>query len=250
MNGGEVQGRDQKEGPQGECGLGAEKDCPRRCGEVFSMVTHEMRTPLTAILGFAEYLLEHETGPEVRNELLALVVKQCERLEYLIDNLLGLQRLLAGTGLQDPGQVPLPILLQEVAECFRTPAARHTIEVEAEPGLPPVFGEAASIRHAVENLLGNAIKFSPSGSRIVLGARSAGTHALVWVRDEGPGIPPDEQEKIFEQFYRAGKGPSPAGTGLGLALVRQIAHAHGGRAWVESFPGEGSTFFLSLPFAR
>jgi signal transduction histidine kinase len=101
----------------------------------------------------------------------------------------------------------------------------------------------------LSNLLDNAVKYSPDGSMIVLGARADGDHALLWVRDEGPGIPVDKQEKIFEQFYRLEESRRAPGTGLGLALVREIVHAHGGRVWVESAPRQGSTFYLSLPFA-
>jgi signal transduction histidine kinase len=99
------------------------------------------------------------------------------------------------------------------------------------------------------NLFDNALKYSPTGSMIVLGAQADGDRVLLWVRDEGPGIPSDKQEKIFEQFYRLEESRRAAGTGLGLALVREIAHAHGGRVWVESAHRQGSTFYLSLPFA-
>lgn len=224
-------------------------DFPGLCDRVFSMVSHEMRTPLTAILGMAEYLLEKEPGPDLRHEFLSIIIKQGERLKDLIENLLSLQRLLAGFGLENPGPVVLSALLQKVAEGFRTPLLRHTIQVDCDAGLSSVYGEAGKIQHAVENLLGNAVKYSPAGSRIVLGARAEGDRALVWVKDEGPGIPAEEQDKIFEYCYRVGGRKSPAGTGLGLTLVREIAQAHGGRVWVESVPGEGSTFFLSLPLA-
>jgi PAS domain S-box-containing protein len=216
--------------------------------EVFSVVSHEMRTPLTAILGFAEYLLENKAVAE-QSELLQLIVKEGERMWHLIDNLLSLQRLMAGLGLEDPAPLFLPSLLQEMAESFHTPLVRQRIEIDCAADLPPVLGDAGSIQQAVRNLLGNAIKYSPTSSRIVLGARADGDRALLWVRDEGAGIPADQQEKIFERFYRVGGGKGIPGTGLGLTLVREIAQAHGGRAWVEGAPGQGSTFYMTLPFA-
>ena len=170
-------------------------------------------------------------------------------MSHLIDNLLSLKRLLAGYGLENPVVLSLPSLLREVEESFRTPLPRQSIEIDCPETLRPVIGEAVSIHQALKNLLGNAIKYSPVDTTIVVGAQADDDCALLWVRDEGPGIPADQQERIFERFYRVTGRKGPAGTGLGLALVREIVHAHGGRVWVESAPGAGSTFYLSLPFA-
>lgn len=217
--------------------------------EAFSAVSHEMRTPLTAVLGFAQFLQENPTSPEQQRNYLGLIVREGERLKRLIDNLLGLQRLRAGFGLVNPAPVLLYPLLHGVAEHFRIPLVPQRIEIDCPLDVPPVLGETIRIQDAVSNLLDNAVKYSPAGSTIVLGAKADGDRALLWVRDEGPGIPADKQEKIFERFYRLGESRRPAGTGLGLALVREIALAHGGRVWVESVPQQGSTFYLSLPFA-
>jgi signal transduction histidine kinase len=217
--------------------------------EVFSMVSHEMRTPLTAILGFSEYLMENDAALEQRVEFLHLIVRESERLGVLIDNLLGLQRLRAGFGLEDPVPVQLHPLLREVAESFRTPLCRRRIDIDCDDGIPSAFGDSGKIELAMKNLVGNAVKYSPADGTIVLGARAEVGHVLLWVRDEGPGIAADQQEKIFERFYRASGCKGSAGTGLGLALVREVAQAHGGRSWVESMPGQGSTFYLSLPCA-
>lgn len=217
--------------------------------EAFSAVSHEMRTPLTAVLGFAEFLREYETSPEKRREYLGLIVKEGKRLKRLIDNLLGLQRLRAGFGLSNSAPVlPYP-LLHEVAEHFRPPLVSQRIEIDCIPDIPPILGEAVRIREAMTNLVDNAVKYSPPESTIFLGARAEGDRALLWVRDEGPGIPEDKQKRIFERFYRLDEKSRPAGTGIGLTLVQEIAHAHGGSAWVESRPGTGSTFHLSLPLA-
>jgi hypothetical protein len=136
-----------------------------------------------------------------------------------------------------------------VTEHFRTLFVPQRIEIDCASDVPPVLGETVRLQEAVTHLLDNAVKFSPTGGLIVLGVKADGDRALLWVRDEGPGIPADEQEKIFERFYRLEESRRPPGTGLGLALVREIAHAHGGQAWVDSAPGKGSSFYLSLPFA-
>ncbi|MEJ2698305.1 MAG: ATP-binding protein, partial [Desulfuromonadales bacterium] len=217
--------------------------------EVFSVVSHQLRTPLTAILGFAEYLIENETAKEEQHEFLNLIVSESEQLQDLIDNLLSLQRLQAGFGLENLEPVPISSLFRELVDAFRSPLIRRRFKIECPPDLPAVFGDELKLQQAVRNLLENALKYSPEGSRIDLGARVQGFEVLLWVRDKGPGIPPDKQERVFERFYRGGEGKGPAGTGLGLALVREIVQAHGGRVWVESIPGEGSTFFLALPVA-
>jgi PAS domain S-box-containing protein len=217
--------------------------------EAFSAVSHEMRTPLTAVLGFAQFMKENPTSPEQQREYLGLIEKEGQRLKRLIDNMLGLQRLRAGFGLMNPAPVQLYPLLHEVAGRFWNPLVPQRIEIDCVPDIFPVLGEAVRLQEALTNLLDNAVKYSPAGSMVVLGAQADGDRALLWVRDEGPGIPMEKREKIFEQFYRLEESRRAAGTGLGLALVREIAHAHGGRVWVESAPRQGSTFYLSLPLA-
>jgi PAS domain S-box-containing protein len=217
--------------------------------EAFSAVSHEMRTPLTAVLGFAQFLQENPTSPEQQREYLGRIEKEGQRLKRLIDNLLGLQRLRAGFGLVNPAPVLLYPLLHEVTEHFRTLFVPQRIEIDCTPDVPAVLGETVRLQEAVTHLLDNAVKYSPTGGMIVLGVKADDDRALLWVRDEGPGIPADQQEKIFERFYRLEESRWPPGTGLGLALVREIALAHGGRVWVDSVPRQGSTFYLSLPFA-
>jgi signal transduction histidine kinase len=206
-----------------------------------------MRTPLTSVLGFAQYLQDHATTETQQQEYLGLIVKEGERLKRLIDNLLSLQRLRAGFGLVDPGPVLLYPLLYEVAERYRPILTRQRIELDCLPELPRVQGEALKLHEVLSNLVDNAIKYAPPESRIVLGARADGKRVLLWVEDQGPGIPADQQEKIFERFYRMAGPGKIAGTGLGLALVKEIVQAHNGRVWVESEAGRGSTFYLSLP---
>jgi hypothetical protein len=216
--------------------------------EAFSAVSHEMRTPLTAVLGFAQFMEENATSPEQQRKYLGLIVREGERLKRLIDNLLSLQRLRAGFGLVSPAPVWIYPLMYEVAEHYRTPLVSQRVEIDCLLDLPPVLGESVRLQEAVTNLLDNAVKYSPPESTIVLGGETDGDRVLLWVRNQGSSIPAEEQEKIFGRFYRLQGHNRPAGTGLGLALVREIAHAHGGRVWVDSDPG-ATTFFLSLPLA-
>lgn len=217
--------------------------------EAFSAVSHEMRSPLTAVLGFAQYMQENATSPEQQQEYLGLVLREGERLKRLIDNLLSLQRLRAGFGLVNPGPVwPYPLLF-EVAGHYRQPVVQQHIRIDCPPDVPPVLGESLKLQEALCNLLDNAVKYAPVESQVVIGARSEERTALLWVQDQGPGVPKAERERIFERFYRLEKVERPPGTGLGLALVREIALAHGGQVWVENAPEQGSIFYLSLPLA-
>jgi len=217
--------------------------------EAFSAVSHEMRTPLTAVIGFTQYLLENPTSVERQREYLQLIEKESERLKRLIDNLLSLQRLRAGFGLNNPEPVlPYPLFL-ELAEQYRTPLLKQQIDIDCSADFPPVWADSGKLREALSNLLDNAIKYSPEGGTIRLGANLDGDAANLWVKDQGRGIPEEEQKMIFKRFYRLETRNGPPGTGLGLALVKEIAQAHGGRVTVQSRPGEGTTFLLQLPLA-
>ena len=217
--------------------------------EAFSAVSHEMRTPLTAIIGFTQYLLENPISVERQREYLQMIDKESERLKRLIDNLLSLQRLRAGFGLNNPAPVsPYPLLL-ELAEQYRTPLVKQHIEIDCSIDFPPVWADSDKLREALSNLLDNAIKYSPTAGTIILGANRDGNAANLWVRDQGSGIPEQEQKKIFKRFYRLETRNGPPGTGLGLALVKEIAQAHGGRVTVQSRSGEATTFLLQIPLA-
>jgi len=217
--------------------------------EAFSAVSHEMRTPLTAIIGFTQYLLENRVSIELQSEYLQLIDKESERLKRLIDNLLSLQRLRAGFGLSNPGPVLPYLLFLELVEQYRTPLVKQHIEIDCSADFPPVRADSDKLREALSNLLDNAIKYSPAAGTISVGANLDGDAANLWVRDRGGGIPEEEQKKIFERFYRLETRNGPPGTGLGLALVKEIAQAHGGWVKVLSRPGEATTFILHIPLA-
>lgn len=224
------------------------KEMERIKDEMVSAVSHEMRTPLTAMLGYTEFMLEHEVTPEQQKEFLRTVYHETERLNELIGNFLDLQRLRMRPESIAMNPLSVEALISNAAALFGA-SLKHRLAVSFPPGLPGVLGNEGQLHQVLVNLISNAVKYSPEGSPITLGARREGEKVVIWVRDEGIGIPPDLHELIFERFYRVDNTDRRlvGGAGLGLALVREIAAAHGGRVWVESTVGKGSTFFVELP---
>ncbi len=220
--------------------------------EMLSAVSHEMRTPLTAIIGFVEFMLENPVEPEQQTEYQQIIYKEALRLKNLIDNLLSLQRLRAGFGVLKRQAVAVKPLLHEVAGVFIPTSPNHRIVISCPDDLPCLCGDEEQLHQALENLVANAIKYSPEGGTVTMGARSEEDRLVLWVKDQGMGIPEQAQEQIFERFYRIDNsdGRRVGGTGLGLPLVKEIVKAHKGDAWVSSAPGEGSTFFLRIPIMK
>ena len=216
--------------------------------EMVSAVSHEMRTPLTAMLGYIEYILENDVPPDLQREYLCTVFNETERLNELIGNFLDLQRLKIRPELFPITLMPVAPLVREALDFFGAHPLKHHILVEPVPDLPRIRGNSGQLHQVLVNLISNAIKYSPEGSTITIGAAQAGEDIVLRVRDEGMGVPPDMREKIFERFFRIDNSDRRmvGGTGLGLALVREIVAAHGGSVWVES-PGKGSVFCVQLP---
>lgn len=218
--------------------------------EVLSAVSHEMRTPLTAILGYTEYMRNYDLDPQLQNQYLDIVRQQGERLRELIENHLNLQQLRAGFGVGQVRPVEIRSLLHGVVGTFPEHVDNLHISVRDFDRLRPVHADESLLHRALENLLSNAIKYSPAGSRVTLGVSCEDEQFVtLYVRDEGIGIPHEIQGKIFDRYFRLcpSEMATVNGTGLGLALVSEIVKAHQGRLWVESAPGKGSTFFISLP---
>jgi hypothetical protein len=145
--------------------------------------------------------------------------------------------------------IRLPPLLKEAATLFGTASPTHRFTLDIPGNLPPVRGDVTQLQQMLACLISNAVKYSPAGGEIVLGGRFDEGGVTVWVKDEGVGIPPAALEKIFDRFYRVDNTDRRlfGGTGLGLALVREIVDLHGGKVWVESALGKGSTFYVFLP---
>ncbi len=215
-------------------------------------VSHEIKTPLTVIRGAVETLLDDpDAPPEVTKRFLEKSVAQCERLSSLLTDLLALSRIESEEGAVERVAVDLRKPVRECVSRLSTEGEKSGITVEVDvPELPVVVsGDEEALRQLTDNLVLNAIKYTSEGGRVWVRVRTEGSEAILEVEDTGIGIEPRHQERIFERFYRVDKARSRAvgGTGLGLAIVKHIAIALDGRATVESVPGKGSTFRVSLP---
>ncbi len=228
------------------------KEIERMKDEMISAVSHEMRTPLTAMMGFTEFLLENRVDEALLKEYLTTIHDETERLKELITSFLDLQRMKAKQVVYCFQLLEVQPLLEESAGLFAKASRIHRIVVEPAPDLPRVVGNDVGLRQVLNNLLSNAVKYSPKGGEITVGARRENDSVIIWVRDQGIGIQPELLERIFDRFYQVEGGirRTYGGTGLGLALVRGIVLAHNGRVWAESTPGKGSTFYVSLPAAK
>ncbi len=217
-------------------------------------VSHEFKTPLTAIQGFAETLLAGALDdPNNNRRFLEIIRDHATRLARLTDDLLKLARIEAGKLELEFSAVGITELIESCAETTLLKASRKQIVVEIEnpPDLPALWGDASLLHEVLQNLLDNAIQYTPEGGQIRVSATAAAREGVISVTDTGIGIPLAAQERIFERFYRvdAARSREAGGTGLGLSIAKHIAEAHGGRLWVESAVGRGSTFSFSIPLA-
>ncbi|HEY8931793.1 MAG TPA: ATP-binding protein [Rariglobus sp.] len=217
-------------------------------------VSHELRTPLSVIKGYVETLVDGgaDIPPEDRERFLKTIQRHTERLNSLLEDLLVLSRLESINPGLHRESIHLPKLLADIIDDYhgRPAAGGHRLELSIDPALGTLFIDPLKITQVVENLLDNALKYTPKGSGIQLSARLQGLgEVIVALRDNGPGIPADDLPHLFERFYRVDKGRSreKGGTGLGLSIVKHIVQLHGGRVWVESRQGQGTTFSFSLP---
>lgn len=216
-------------------------------------VSHELRTPLSVIKGYAETLIDnHEAMPTAdRDKFLKTILRHAERLNSLLEDLLMLSRLESINPALNREPLRLSGLINTVLEDYRgrPVAAAHQLVCESASTPAEVSVDPLRITQALENLLDNALKYTPAGSRIVLAVTTKEGEIEIRVRDNGPGIPAEDLPHIFERFYRVDKGRSreKGGTGLGLSIVKHIVQLHGGRVWAESAPGQGTTIGFSLP---
>ncbi len=215
-----------------------------------SIISHELKTPVALIKGYAGTLRREDArwdAATVRDSA-GVIEEEADHLTELIDNLLDASRLQAGGLKLNIGDVALEQLAQHMVEKFSVDAA-HPINLNFSPDFPVVPGDATRLENVLTNLINNAIKYSPPGSPIQISGRATPTEAIVTVSDRGIGIPLEEQGHIFERFYRVDDALSrqTQGSGLGLYLAKAIIDAHRGRIWVQSRPGQGSSFSFALP---
>jgi signal transduction histidine kinase len=229
------------------------KELDRMKSDFVSKVSHELRTPLTAIKGAVDLVLREVAGPltEKQTHYLTRVRSNTQHLAGLINDLLDLSKIEAGRIEVKSSRVSLSGLVHEVVEALRPVAAEKVIALEAiirEPSIL-VWVDRDKINQVLTNLIGNAIKFTPVQGRVTVSAsRNGGESVQVSVSDTGPGVAPDEKEKIFAKFYQVAEanGENSKGTGLGLAIAKALVELHGGKIWVESEEGRGSTFSFTL----
>lgn len=217
-----------------------------------SIVSHELQTPIAIIKSYAATLAREDAAwpPETIQRVSRNIEEECDRLHRLITDLLDLSRIQAGRVAMRVGSVDLAQLAREVIDQLATRSPRHSLRTSFPPGYPVVRGDADQLRRALFNLVQNAVKYSPEGGEILVVGEVTAEDVLVRVIDQGIGIPPGEEERVFERFHRADTRLSrtTAGVGLGLYITRSIVTAHGGRIWASSpGPGRGSVFTFSLP---
>ncbi len=216
-------------------------------------VSHELKTPITAIKGSVETLLDGAlSDPESARRFLQIIARQGDRLNLIIDDLLTLSRIEQEADRREIAlqRTPLQEVLRAAVQACSVAAASRKVLIDLEvPEELEVQVNPALLEQAVINLIDNAVKYSPAGTRVRVEAEASGGGVSVRVRDQGCGIPREHLPRLFERFYRVDKARSrkAGGTGLGLAIVKHIVQAHGGRIEVESAPGEGSTFTILLP---
>jgi signal transduction histidine kinase len=220
--------------------------------EFIAIVSHELRTPLTSVYGAAMTLDKHELDERRRRELLEIIRTEAARLSRLLDDILWVSRLDSGRARPHITNVrPLPVT-EEVVEATRTHLPHGlSLQLVHESELPDVAADPDKLRQVLVNLVENAVKYSREG-RIRLRLASHYGNVRFSVSDEGPGIPPNQHERIFEKFYRLDPNMTQGvgGTGLGLYICRELVESMSGDIWVESAPGDGATFSFELPVAN
>ena len=237
--------------------ISAERVVEQMKSDFVTAVSHELRTPLTSIYGFAETLLREDVlfGEEERRTFLGYIASESERLTTIVDQLLNVARLDTGDLQVNLAPTDVRGVVSDVVHLIeQTPSANgHEFVIDLPEGPLAAEADGDKLRQILANLIDNAVKFSPVGGKVIVAARANGEVAEVKVVDEGIGISEEEQRRIFTKFYRGEamtRDPATTGTGLGLFIARGLVSAMGGRIWVDSHEGAGSSFAFELPLAR
>ncbi len=230
----------------------AEKKLEAQKKNIISLLTHDLKAPVTIAGGFVERLLSGKAGPLNEKQLsyLETIKREVGRLESYILSFLEISRIEAGQIELQMEPLDLGYLLTDIIEGFQLQAAKKniTLHLDLPEHLPSLHGDGLQITRVMTNLLDNAIKYSDPGKPVHVQVTVDADHFVVEVRDEGIGIAPDQQDHIFDSFYQVPlEAQKPRGTGLGLAAVKAIVEAHGGTTRVSSEPGRGSSFFITFP---
>ncbi len=214
-------------------------------------ISHDLKTPLALIRGYAETLRRTDVDWDKKtlDESLAVIEDEAEHLTHLVNALLDAAQLQRGQLPLQKNRVQLDELAQKIVERFQAVHPDHQWHVEFPNDYPPVLADAQRIREVLQNLLSNAVKYSPPATTITVGGWSEAQRVGVVVRDQGAGVPPEEQAHLFERFTRgkARQTQRSEGAGLGLYLCRAIIEQHGGKIWMENLPERGAAFYFTLP---
>jgi signal transduction histidine kinase len=225
----------------------------RAKSEFVSIVSHELRTPMTAMKGYVDMMAKELAGPvnDEQLDFLKIIRTNIDRLTDLVNDLLDISRIETGRMRLNFERVPLSEVVDDVTRTLyaRATERQHFLDVRVPATLTQVRADVNRLTQILTNLVGNAINYTPPGGRVSVSAHADDRFMVVEVSDTGVGIPPEDQRRIFERFFR---GDNPVvrdakGTGLGLPIVQSLVELHGGRIWVQSEPGEGSTFSFTLP---
>jgi two-component system phosphate regulon sensor histidine kinase PhoR len=227
------------------------KQLERTREEFVANVSHELRTPLSLIKGYVETLLDGaKDNPEVATKFLHTIQRNSERLQFLIEDLLTISELESGRLKMNLQSIRLRSLVDRVLEDFKTQAESRRVELTNDVPELTAGGDSDRLQQVLGNLVGNAIKYGRDGGHVsVTGRLLNGNSIELCVQDDGPGIPAESLERVFERFYRVDKARSreQGGTGLGLSIVKHIVAGHGGKVWAKSDLGHGTAFYFTLP---
>jgi two-component system phosphate regulon sensor histidine kinase PhoR len=226
------------------------KQLERQREEFVANVSHELRTPLSLIKGYVETLLDGaRDNPEVAERFLKIIERNTNRLDLLIQDLLTISALESGRLKLDLQMVNLATLVDKVFNDLHSKAEGRNVQLVSEVSDLVAQADVNRLDQILANLVDNAIKYGRSGGTVIVGGRKITDGQIeLFVRDDGPGIPAESLERVFERFYRVDKARSrdQGGTGLGLAIVKHLVQCHGGKVWARSEPGQGATFFFTL----
>ncbi len=231
------------------------RELDRLKDEFIAVVSHELRTPLTSIIGYLELMQNPATGElsKEQREFAAIIERNAQRLLHVMSDLLSLAQIESGKFRLELGKADLAALAEDAVESARPAAERRHIvlTLTAEP-VPALEGDHTRLAQLLDNLISNALKFTPEGGRVEIGVRTEGGSAVLEVTDSGMGISAEEQERLFERFFRTAAATDSGiqGTGLGLAITKAIVSAHGGTISVESEEGHGTVFRVQLPLRQ
>jgi signal transduction histidine kinase len=226
-----------------------EREIERMKSEFVSTAAHELRTPLATIIGYTDLLLlSHEIKEEDRKGYLELIQNKAERLADIVSDLLDISRIESGEGVVlNPKPCDLGLLCKEVLKTFRFELTKHQIKLETQTQAIVEVDRFAAL-HILENLISNAIKYSPEGGEILVTTSRHDCHCCCTVTDHGLGMTSAQVEKVFDKFYRVdASNTAVSGTGLGMTIVKHLVEAHGGKIEIASTPGQGTTVTVCFP---